>query len=120
MSTLFQGGIFIEIKVNREIRDYNEALFLGLSLRQLVFSALAILVAVGVYFLLKNMLSLETLSWLCVLCAAPFAALGFVTYNGMTAEKLLLCILRTLFMPKVLSSQPEEQKKSRKKEANRR
>ena len=75
----------MEIKVNREIRSYNEALFLGLSLRQLVFSALAILVAVGVYFLLRNTLSMETLSWLCVLCAAPFAALGFVTYNGMTA-----------------------------------
>ena len=107
----------MEIKVNREIRDYNEALFLGLSLRQLIFSALAIVVAVGVYFLLRDIVRLETLSWLCILCAAPFAALGFIRYNGMTAEKLLLCIFRTLVMPKVLLAQPEKQKKSRRKEA---
>lgn len=93
----------MEIKVNREIRSYNEALFLGLSLRQLVFSALAILVAVGVYFLLRNTFSLETLSWLCILCAAPFAALGFVTYNGMTAEQLLVAIFKYLVCPKVLT-----------------
>lgn len=97
----------MEIKVNREIRSYNEALFLGLSLRQLVFSALAILVAVGVYFLLRNTFSLETLSWLCILCAAPFAALGFVTYNGMTAEQLLAAILKYLVCPKVLTYQAD-------------
>ena len=35
----------MEIKVNREIRNYNEAIFLGLSIRQLIFSALAVAVA---------------------------------------------------------------------------
>lgn len=50
----------MEIKVNREIRNYNEAIFLGLSMRQLIFSALAIGVAVGVYFLLRNVMQLET------------------------------------------------------------
>ncbi len=107
----------MEIKVNREIRSYNEALLLGLSLRQLVFSVLAIVVAVGVYFLLRSTFSLETLSWLCVLCAAPFGTLGFVTYNGMTAEKLLLCIFRTMVMPKVLLAQPKKQKKTRRRGA---
>ncbi len=56
-------------------------------MRQLIFSALAVGAAVGSYFLLKPYLSLETLSWLCIILAAPFAALGFVTYNGMTAEQ---------------------------------
>lgn len=41
----------------------------------------------GVYFLLKPYVSKEIVSWLCILTAAPFAALGFVKYNGMTAEK---------------------------------
>ena len=92
----------MEIKVNREIRNYNEALFLGLSLRQLIFSVLAIGVAIAVYFLLKDILPTETQSWLCILCATPFAALGFVSYNGMTAEKLLLAILKYLVTPKLL------------------
>ena len=95
------------IKVNREIRNYNEAIFLGLSMRQLIFSALAIGVAIGVYFLLQDVMPLETRSWVCILCAAPFGALGFVSYNGMTAEKLLLAVVKYLITPKVLVYQPE-------------
>ena len=92
----------MEIKVNREIRDHNEAIFMGLSLRQLVFSALAILVAVSIYFLLRDTFTLETLSWLCILCAAPFAALGFVKYNGMTAEQFIIATIKYMAAPKVL------------------
>ena len=43
----------MEVKINREIRNYTESMFFGLSMRQFVFSVLAILVAVGLYFLLK-------------------------------------------------------------------
>ena len=75
----------MEIKINREIREYKENMFFGLSLRQLVFSVLACGVAVGIYFGLRNVLGTETVSWLCILGAAPFAAMGFVKYHGMTA-----------------------------------
>ena len=37
----------MEIKINREIRNYTESVFFGLSLRQCVFSVLAMAVAVG-------------------------------------------------------------------------
>ena len=43
----------MEVKINREIRNYTESMFFGLSLRQLIFSALAMAVAVGLYFLLE-------------------------------------------------------------------
>ncbi len=43
----------MEVKINREIRNYTESVFYGLSLRQLVFSVLAVGVAVGLYFFLK-------------------------------------------------------------------
>ena len=78
----------MEIKINKEICDYQEAIFFGLSLRQLLFSMLACGAAVGLYFLLRPYLGLEILSWMCIVGAAPFAALGFVTYHGMTAEQL--------------------------------
>lgn len=67
----------MEVKINREIRNYTESMFFGLSLRQLIFSALAVAVAVGLYFLMKPYAGTETVSWVCVLGAAPFAALGF-------------------------------------------
>ena len=40
----------MEVKINKEIRDYTEAIFFGLSLRQFIFSALACGIAVGFYF----------------------------------------------------------------------
>ena len=98
-----QGGIILEVKINREIRNYTESMFFGLSMRQFVFSVLAILVAVGLYFLLKPHFGTETVSWMCILGAAPFAALGFITYHGMTAEQFLWAWLRSeLLEPKEL------------------
>ena len=93
----------MKIKINREIRNYTESMFFGLSLRQFIFSVLACGVAVELYFLLKPHLGTETVPWVCILGAAPFAALGFVKYNGMTAEKFLWVLIKSEFlMPKKL------------------
>ena len=98
-----QERIIMEVKINREIRNYTESMFFGLSLRQFIFSVLACGVVVGLYFLLKPHLGTETVSWVCILEAAPFAALGFVKYNGMTAEKFLWAFIKSEFlMPKKL------------------
>lgn len=97
----------MEIKINREIRDYKENIFFGLSLRQLIFSLLACGVAVGIYLGLRDALGTETVSWLCILGAAPFAAMGFVKYHGMTAEKFFTAWLRSEFLvPKRLTFRP--------------
>lgn len=94
----------MEVKINREIRNYTESMFFGLSLRQFIFSACACVVAVGLYFLLKPYLGTETVSWVCILGAAPFAALGFLKYNGMTAEKFIYTWVKSEFiMPKRLT-----------------
>lgn len=93
----------MEVKINREIRNYTESMFFGLSLRQFIFSVLACGVAVGLYFLLRLYVGTETVSWVCILGAAPFAALGFVKYNGMTAEKAIYAWIKSEFlMPKKL------------------
>ena len=87
----------MEVKINREIRNYTESMFFGLSLRQFIFSVLACGVAVGLYFLLRPYVGTETVSWVCILGAAPFAALGFVKYNGMTAEKAIYAWIKSEF-----------------------
>ena len=63
----------MEVKINREIRNYTESMFFGLSMRQFIFSVLACGVAVGLYF----------------------AVLGFITYHGMTAEQFIWAWLRS-------------------------
>ncbi len=85
----------MEVKINREIRNYTESMFFGLSMRQFIFSILAIGVAVGLYFLLKPYMGMETVSWVCILGAAPFAALGFINYHGMTAEQFIWAWLKS-------------------------
>jgi len=85
----------LEIRINKEIRDYTESVFFGLSLRQFVCALCAIGAAVGCYFGLRNPLGTEITSWVCVIAAAPFAALGFVKYNGMPAEQIAMAWLRS-------------------------
>ena len=85
----------MEVKINREIRQYTESMFFGLSLRQFVFSLLAVGVAIVLYFLIKPYAGMETVSWMCILGAVPFAAMGFITYHGMTAEQFLVAWLRS-------------------------
>lgn len=97
----------MEVKINREIRNYTESMFFGLSLRQFVFSLLAVGVAVLLYFVLKPYVGTETVSWMCILGAAPFAAMGFVNYNGMTAEQFVWTWLRSeMLEPKQIKFEP--------------
>ena len=94
----------MEVKINKDIREFSESIFFGLSLRQFIFSIMACLVAVVLYFLLKPFFGIETLSWVCILGAAPFAALGFIKYNGMTAEEFVIAFIKSeILMPRHLT-----------------
>lgn len=98
----------MEVKINKEIRNYTESMFFGLSLRQFIFSVLACGVAVGLFFLLRPHFGTETLSWVCILGASPFAMMGFVKYNGMTAEQFVWAWIKSEFlMPKKLMFKPD-------------
>ncbi len=90
----------LEIKINREIRDYTESVFFGLSLRQCIFALAGVIFAMITYFALHGILGTETVSWICILAAAPFVAMGFIKYNGMTAEQFLLVFIRSSFLEK--------------------
>ena len=88
----------MEVRINKEVRNYQESLFFGLSLRQLLFALLAVAVAVGVYFGLRPVLGIGEIGWVCVLAAFPFALGGFFQYNGMTLERFLLAYIRSEFL----------------------
>lgn len=97
----------MEVRVNKDIKEYKENMFFGLTLRQFIFSVLGCAVAVALYFALKDKLGLEVATWVCVLGVAPFAALGFLKYNGMTAEQVFIAWLRTKWInPRKYLSQP--------------
>ena len=93
----------MEVKINREIREYTESMFFGLTLRQFIFTVLAAAASIISYFLLRPVIGIEAVSWVCMLTAVPFAVLGFVRYNGMSAEKFIWAWIKSeILMPKHL------------------
>lgn len=85
----------MEIKINKEIRNFTEKVYFGLSLRQFVFSLLACGVAILLYFVFRNHFNIEIVSWICMFGAVPFAAMGFIKYNGMNAEEFIIAFIKS-------------------------
>lgn len=83
----------MEVRINREIRDYSEKLALGLTLREAVFSGLAVAASGGTYFVFSGSLHMEIVSWVCVAAAAPFVFLGFFKYHELSAERFVMKIM---------------------------
>ena len=71
---------------------------MGLSIRQCIFSILACGVAVLIYFLNVDYLGVEITSWLCMLGAAPFASLGFITFQSMNAEQIVITVWHSFLL----------------------
>ena len=86
------------MKINKEIKDYTESIFFGLSMQQCIFSFFACIVAVGIYLLSIDKLGMEITSWLCILGAFPFAVLGFITFQSMNAEEIFVSVLRSFLL----------------------
>lgn len=95
---LFYGGEILQVNINKEFQHYEEDVFMGLSLRQLLWSGAAIGTAVGVYFGLQPVLGQETVSWVCIVAAAPFAMAGFFQYDQMTIWQFLKAVFITEFL----------------------
>ena len=88
----------MEININKDIREYTEGVFFGLNLRQLVCSGLAVASAVAVYFGTRDVVSKDIMTYLCIAVAIPFAAIGFIKYNGMPMEKIIVAWLKDNFI----------------------
>ena len=88
----------IEIKIPKEIREYRESIFFGLSARQFFCSLLAVGASAGLYVLLRPIASVEEIGWGCILGAAPFAACGFFRYHGMTAEQFAWAWIKSMLL----------------------
>ena len=87
-----------EVKIPKEILQYKESIFFGLSARQFFCAIFAVGIAAGVYLLLGDVVGKETASWLCIVLAAPAAMAGFFSYNGMTFEQFLWAVIKTEFL----------------------
>lgn len=90
----------MDIKINKEIRDYSENMILGLNIRQAIFSAAAIVVSAGLFFLLRDKFNIEIISWICIIAAFPFVFMGFFRYHELSAEQILKRVVIYYLQPK--------------------
>lgn len=86
----------IEVRIPKEITEYKEKIIFGLSLRQLIFFVLAILVSGGSYFLLTMVFNWDKdlVGYIVIFEVFPLLALGFVRKNGFPFEKYAALIIR--------------------------
>ena len=88
----------MEININKDIREYTEGVFFGLNIRQLICSGCAIASAVAIYFGTRETLSQDAITYLCIAAALPFAAVGFIKYNGMPMEQIFVAWFKDCFL----------------------
>lgn len=98
----------IEIRIPKEIKNYREKLFFGLTLRQCICAGAALLVCVPLYIFGNKILPQEAVSWLVILIAAPLMFAGFFRYNDMQFEQFAVEIFHHYFTPqkRVYSYEP--------------
>lgn len=84
--------------INKEIRHYQEEIFMGLTLRQLICSVIAIGAAVLAYLTLEPVLGRETASWVCIVAAVPIAAAWFFHYDDLNFEQFLVAVVESVIL----------------------
>ena len=84
----------IEIRIPKEIKNYREKLFFGLTLRQSICTAIALLICVPIYIFGNRFLPQEAISWVVILIAVPLMFTGFFRYNDMAFEQFVYEVIR--------------------------
>ena len=90
----------IEVKVPKEITEYQEKILFGLSIRQLLASTLAVVMTLGLYPFLIKSLGKDTGQILVIMLVAPIWAIGFIKKNNMTFEKYAMNVVKHYFSQK--------------------
>ena len=88
-----------EVKINKDILKYNEQIVMGLSLKQTISGAAAMIAAALIFFFTHKSLGNDISVILCAVVAAPIAAVGFVTFNGMTFIELCVAVFQHYMLP---------------------
>lgn len=84
----------IAVRIPEEIRKYKEKIAFGLTARQLVSTVIALAVCIPLYWIGKDYLPEELLSWIVILIALPLLGIGFFHFNGMPMEKFIVACLK--------------------------
>lgn len=88
----------MEVKMNKEVTEYRENVFMGLSVRKVVWLVFAGIVAICVYFWAKPRFGENVTSILCMVSAVPCILMGFFRRNGLYFDRYILTVFRFYFV----------------------
>lgn len=89
----------IEVKIPADIQEYKSKLIFGLSVRQVIAIAGALVVCVPVGVLGRGHIPTDLLMWIVMLLVVPFAGWGFFKFKGMVFEEFMKAFLSMNFLP---------------------
>lgn len=96
----------MEIKINKEIREFTEKIFWGLSLKQLIWAVVAGGVSIATWRLVPAHHNVEIKSIICIITSSPFIAFGFFRFNNMDFGSLMRAVLKFLVTSRPLPYMP--------------
>lgn len=110
----------MEVKINKEIRDFEENIFFGFNKRQMIMLVIGGAIAVGVYFLFTTQFgwAIDLAIIPAAIVVLPFILVGFMKYNGETFDKVFMHLVRYIRTPKHLTCAVENRYTELVKEAN--
>ncbi|MFA5485274.1 MAG: PrgI family protein [Candidatus Pacearchaeota archaeon] len=77
----------MEIKINKEVRDYSEKVLFGLTGRQFLLACSAIILSTVLFFVIPLQTDIKLL--ICLFASSPLVILGFAKVQGHTVEEYL-------------------------------
>ena len=86
------------VNITKDLTEVKSKVVFGLTQRQLIFFALAALVAVPTYFLTRKSLGNDIALILLIVTALPFFFFALYEKNGQTPEKMLRNYFRVRFL----------------------
>lgn len=90
------------IEINKDIDKYQESVALGLSAKQLIFSAVSLVCGGGLVLILYHYIGLTASAYVAIPVVAPIALGGFYTFNGMSFYDVMIRKFSFMFANKAL------------------
>lgn len=91
----------IEIEIPKEIKEFEDKILFGLTVRQLIATVIASVITIPMYFALKDIINKEILSYIIIFLDCIILSVGWVSYNGMRMEEFIIVFIeQTFFLQK--------------------
>ena len=82
------------VKVPKEIKDYDEKLFLGLTTPQLIWGGIACATGIVEFIIFKYIISTQIVSWIIIFTVIPIFLIGWQKKDGMQFNKYMAIVLQ--------------------------